>query len=135
MQDYLKSKSGVNSFQAKQIFCLRSHALDVSSNFTKKYGMVKVCVCGNKDDQLHCYSCLHLHDKQILPTSRNITYYDIYGCDMKKQLLVSQIVMSGFEKRKQKMSSLFSGEDPDGSRTRWSGDPGCHEDRGTDQDH
>ena len=124
MQNYLKHKSGVNSFQAKQIFSLRSHSLDVSANYPKKYGRKKICVCGNEDDQFHCFSCVMLHDYPVTSNIANIQYIEIYGENTEKQFLVTKIMMSGFERRKVLLSSLFEGEEPAGSQD--ADDPGCH---------
>ena len=124
MQNYLKSKSGLNSFEDKRIFNLRSHSLDVSANFPRKYQTKQVCVCGNEDDQLHCYTCILLHAQPLISMGEFVDYNELYGENITKQKLVTEIVMSGFERRKQIQSSLFDGEDPAGSQAEQSDDHG-----------
>ena len=116
MQNYFKSDSGISSMEAKRIFCLRSHSLDLAENFSQKYTSkecIKKCTNG-QDSQKHLYKCPNLQKENMLSVNNGVAYEEIYGKNVHKQLFVSRLIFYAYEKRCHTMSSS---EDPVGPQT------------------
>ena len=117
MQSYLKSGSGISTLEAKHIFCLRSHSLDVAANYSNRYNSnacIKKCLDGH-DSQFHLYKCPGLQPN-VISCNNSVEYDEIYGSDVPKQISVMRMIYSAFEKRCEILSSSQHGEDPAGSQ-------------------
>ena len=115
MQNYFKSSSEINNFEAKSIFNLRSNNLDVASNFSKKY-VKNNCIineqCSGLDSQEHYFECPFASDNSLMNQSNQVKYEDIYGNSVMKQALVMRITMRVYKQRNGKMSSFDRRNDP-----------------------
>ena len=110
MQNYLKSISGLNVSEAKQIFTLKSDNLDVANNFSKRYSENNCIIdkqCVGEDSQFHYYECPFMNRNTLVNNSYQISYEEIYGEDVEKQTFVMRIIMKAFKRRNEIIKSSF----------------------------
>ena len=106
MQPYLMAQSNLTPHQMCQIFQVRPKNLLLKSNFSSQFDN-KDCVveeCGGEDSQEGLYSCEYLEPLNIV-TREDVRYEDIYGNDVYKQQIVTQII---FQKCKSRQNYLNS---------------------------
>ena len=116
IQNYLRSDSGICSQDAKRIFSLRSHSLDVAENYSKKYILnecIKKCDQAH-DSQFHLYMCPRLQQQNIISDNNIIEYEQIYSSNVKNQLHIMKMIYAAYEQRCKIMSSSENVEDPAG---------------------
>ena len=106
MQPYLMAQSNLTPHQMCQIFQVRSKNLLLKSNFSSQFDN-KDCVveeCGGEDSQEGLYSCEYLEPLNIV-TREDIRYEDIYGNDVYKQQIVTQIIFQKYKSRQNYLNS------------------------------
>ena len=116
MQNYLKRDSGISPLEAKRIFSLRSHSLDLAENYSRNYtskACIKKCLNG-QDSQAHLYECLSLQNQSIIHKSNIIAYEEIYGKNVQNQVHIMRVIYSAYKTRCELLSSLINTEDPVG---------------------
>ena len=94
MSEYLLPYNDKLTISAKQgLFAVLNRMVDISDN----YGKHGHCICNEKEDMSHIYSCLYLNeDHQILP------YKKIYNGKLSEQVEI----FSRFEKNMKKRNEL-----------------------------
>ena len=110
LQSYLKSTSGINAFEAKQIFNLKSDNLDVAKNFSNHYSK-SACIldkqCPGEDSQIHYYECQYMSHDILTNQMSQISYEEIYGEDVNKQAFIMRIIMKAYKRRNEIITSSF----------------------------
>ena len=106
MQPYFLPQNRLSIRQMQQIFQLRSRNLPLKANFPNQFND-KRCVipeCSDQDSQKDLFHCKYLDPKNIL-MERSIEYEDLFSNDVKKQVLVMNILYKKYNSRLEYMAS------------------------------
>ena len=106
MQPYFQPQNRLSIRQMQQIFQLRSRNLPIKANFPNQFND-KRCVipeCSGQDSQRDLFNCKYLDPNNIL-MERSIEYEDLFSNDVKKQVLVMNILYQKYNSRLEYMAS------------------------------
>ena len=105
-QSYLKSGTGLNTQDIKEIFSIRTRNLYLKTNFPGMFDNDK-CVnssCQEKDNEFHLFYSKCFSEENTLVRS-GIEYENIFSNNVRQQKVVKDILMTRYEKRLKILSS------------------------------
>ena len=112
-QNYLKSVSNLSKRLMQQIFMIRSRNLSVWCNFPKKNTTLQCCatLCQSQETQNHLYSCKYLEPVNML-TDTKTEYHNVFTNNVRKQVLVTRVLLQKFASRQKLLSPVPGTGDP-----------------------
>ena len=106
-QSYLKSGTGLNTQDIKEIFSIRTRNLFLKTNFPGMFSDDK-CVkkpCNERDTEFHLFNS-DCFKKENTIVQINLDYNQIFSNDVSKQKLIKDIIIDRYKTRSNILSSM-----------------------------
>lgn len=99
-QPYLLSPSGLSAEEMRRIYHIRTRELPLKANYPAA-NKDRDCLfpgCTSEDSQMHLYQSSCFSDKTTVQC-REVAYKDIFGSNIRKQIIVMQLIFSKLQER------------------------------------
>ena len=108
MADYLLPNNQLTIEEQRKVFSIRNKMVKIASNFTSRKNNTYKCICEQKEDMLHIYTCRYLNSENA-----EVNYEYIYHGNVEQQKSVLRRFENNLDKRMEYSNIKSENEESD----------------------